>query len=193
MPGTCVRLCPPSLDQGPDFPSWSPTCSPTVMAKRHLPLAFHDRGLAVLETVAAILKTKGRRVWCISPVDTVYDAVAEMAKRSVGALPVVSHGYLVGMLSERDYARKIILQGRSSRETLVRDIMTVSPVTVTPRDSVDHCMRLVIERRVRHLPVIEHGTIVGILSIGDLVKAVIENQAFTIDQLQMYIATTYPS
>jgi len=166
---------------------------PCIMAKPHRSSSFRNHGLAVLETVDAILRTKDRRVWRISPLDTVYNAVAEMATRSVGSLPVVSHGYLVGMITERDYARKVILQGRSSRETLVRDIMSLSPVTVTPRDTVDHCMRLMTERRIRHLPVMEHGVVVGILSIGDLVRAVIENQAFTIDQLQMYIATAYPS
>jgi CBS domain-containing protein len=164
------------------------------MAKQPVQGTLHDNShLAVLETVETILKHKGNEVWHVEPSTTVYEAVAEMAKRGIGALPVLLHGRLIGIISERDYARKIILQGRSSRETLVREIMTLSPVSVAPCDTVDFCLRLMTERRIRHLPVLERGSIVGILSIGDLVKAIIATQAFTIDQLQTYIAAVYPS
>jgi len=151
------------------------------------------RRMAVIDTVRSILETKGRQVWHITPSATVYEAVAEMAKRGVGALPVLTRNRLVGMISERDYARKVILEGRASRETLVRDIMTPAPISVSPGDTLDHCLRLMTQRRIRHLPVVEHKRVVGILSIGDLVKAVIDTQAFTIDQLQTYIVAGYPS
>jgi CBS domain-containing protein len=151
------------------------------------------RKRAVLETVRSILDNKGYSVTTVGPAQTVFEAIAEMAEIGVGALPVVADGVLVGIVSERDYARKVILQGRSSRETLVRDIMTESPVTVSPQDTVDECMRIVTDRHIRHLPVVEGGELKGIVSIGDLVKAIISAQAFTIDQLHTYIGTGYPS
>ena len=112
-----------------------------------------------------------------------------MAERGIGALLVMQGARLAGILSERDYARKIVLQGRSSRDTPVRDIMTAEVVTVAPGDSIDHCMQLVTDRRIRHLPVVDGGAVVGVLSIGDLVKTVIELQRRDIDQLQRYIAS----
>jgi CBS domain-containing protein len=151
------------------------------------------RKRAVLDTVRTILEHKGYSVTTVSPHATVYEAIAEMAEIGVGALPVMENGKLVGIVSERDYARKVILQGRSSRETLVREIMTESPVTVSPSHSVDECMRIVTDRHIRHLPVMEAGELKGIVSIGDLVKAIISSQAFTIDQLHTYIGTGYPS
>jgi CBS domain-containing protein len=151
------------------------------------------RKRAVLDTVRSILENKGYSVTTISPAATVYEAIREMAQIGVGALPVVANGELVGIVSERDYARKVILQGRSSRETLVREIMTESPVTVSLRHTVDECMRIVTDRHIRHLPVVEGGELRGIVSIGDLVKAIISTQAYTIDQLHTYIATGYPS
>jgi CBS domain-containing protein len=111
-----------------------------------------------------------------------------MAERQVGALLVMDGPTLAGILSESDYARKIVLQGRSSKDTPVRDIMTSTVVTVAPGDSIDRCMQLVTDRRIRHLPVLDDGAVVGVLSIGDLVKAVIELQRQAIDQLQRYIA-----
>lgn len=148
---------------------------------------------AVLDTVRSILDNKGYDVVSISPDSTVFDAVAEMARAEVGALLVIAGGHLEGIVSERDYARKVILQGRSSKETLVREIMTPSPITVTLDQSVDECMRIVTERRIRHLPVVDGGEIRGMVSIGDFVKAIISSQAFTIDQLHMYIGTGYLS
>jgi CBS domain-containing protein len=151
------------------------------------------RKRAVLDTVRTILEHKGYSITTVLPGATVYEAIAEMAEIGVGALPVVANGQLVGIVSERDYARKVILQGRSSRETLVREIMTESPITVSPTHTVDECMRIVTDRHIRHLPVMEGGELIGIVSIGDLVKAIISTQAFTIDQLHTYIGTGYPS
>ncbi len=155
---------------------------------KNLPFTLGDaRKRAAVDTVASILETKGSEVVSISPAATVYDALAEMAHNEVGALLVLSEGELVGIISERDYARKVILAGRSSKETLVRDIMTSSPVTVTPAHTVDDCLRIVTENRIRHLPVVEGGAVKGIVSIGDLVKALLSSQAYTIDQLHTYI------
>jgi len=147
---------------------------------------------ALVETISVLLERKGNQVWQVSPTSTVFEAIAEMAARSVGALPVVAQGILVGIVSERDYARKVILQGRSSQHTLVREIMTPSPITVTSGHTVDQCMRIMTANRVRHLPVVDEDTLTGIVSIGDLVKAIIATQEFTIDQLHTYISATYP-
>jgi CBS domain-containing protein len=134
-----------------------------------------------------VLESKGSDLWYISPNATVYAAIAEMAHRGVGALPVVTRGRLVGIVSERDYARKVILQGRSSKDTLVKDIMTPSPATVTPETTVDVCLRMMTFKRVRHLPVLDQDKLVGIVSMGDLVESIISAQAYTIDQLHTYI------
>ena len=117
------------------------------------------------------------------------DAIRLMAEKGIGAVVVMQAGRLAGILSERDYARKIVLQGRSSRDTPVRDIMTANVVTVRLDDSVDHCMQLVTDKRIRHLPVLERDAVLGVVSIGDLVRAVIEDQQLEIDQLQRYIAS----
>ena len=118
-----------------------------------------------------------------------YDGIRLMGERGVGALLVMEGPRLVGILSERDYARKIVLKGRSSRETPIRDIMTADVKTVTPGDSTEHCMALMTDSRIRHLPVLEGSNVIGVLSIGDLVKAVMEMQRQDIDQLQRYIAS----
>lgn len=162
------------------------------MANRGKQFPGDGKQTAVVEKISLILERKGTQVWQVSPDATVFDAIAEMAERSVGALPVVSDGQLVGIISERDYARKVILQGRSSHQTAVREIMTPSPITATPDYTVDQCMRIMVEYRIRHLPVVDLGSLAGIISIGDLVNAIIETQAFTIDQLQLYISATYP-
>ncbi len=139
--------------------------------------------------VSQILAHKGRDVWSIRSTDSVYDALAELADKGVGALVVVDDGDLKGILSERDYARKIILHGRDSASTRVADIMTSELVTVVPTQSVNDCMQIMTEHRIRHLPVVDEGRLVGVVSIGDVVKAVIEDQRFLIEQLESYITS----
>jgi CBS domain-containing protein len=134
-------------------------------------------------------KTAGAEVWSIEAEDPVLEAIQMMADKHVGALPVMRGTSLVGIVSERDYARKVILHGRSSAETPVWQIMSSPVITVTPEDTVHHCMQVVTENRVRHLPVLEKGLLIGIVSIGDLVKAVIDEQQETITQLEKYIAS----
>lgn len=140
-----------------------------------------------MKTVRQLLKTKGTDVWCISPEATVLDAIRLMAEREIGALIVMEHGSVVGMLSERDYARKVLLKGRSSRNTPIRDIMTTNVIFAEPGQDVDYCMTVMTEKRVRHLPVMEDGRLIGIVSIGDLVKSIISEQQETIEQLENYI------
>ena len=142
-----------------------------------------------MRTVRQLLEAKSPEIIAIGPEAPVIDAIRLMAERGIGALLVLQGARLAGILSERDYARKIVLQGRSSRDTPVRDIMTAEVVTVAPGDSIDHCMQLVTDRRIRHLPVVDGGEVIGVLSIGDLVKTVIELQRRDIDQLQRYIAS----
>lgn len=137
--------------------------------------------------VARLLTSKGHDLWSVAPDATVYDAIALMAKHGVGALVVLEDDRLVGIISERDYARKVILQDRSSRDTLVRTIMTTDVVSVRPDASVEACMALMTERRIRHLPVTEDERLVGILSIGDLVKFIIADRELLIEQLEGYI------
>ena len=138
--------------------------------------------------IGALLEKKGARVWSLAPTATIYDALAMMAEKGVGALPIVDQGNLLGILSERDYARKVLLQGRSSRDTAVTEIMSSPVVSVTPSQTVEECMHIVTDKRIRHLPVIENGRIVGIVSIGDLVNWVITAQRETIHHLEAYIA-----
>ena len=139
-------------------------------------------------TISAILKNKSGEVWSTTPATSVYEAIEMMAEREVGALPVMEQGQLRGILSERDYARKIILMGRSSKETPVSDIMTANPTTVTPQQTVADCMRIVTDKRIRHLPVVENGKLTGMISIGDLVNWVISEQEQTIRHLEAYIS-----
>lgn len=140
-----------------------------------------------MKTVSQLLQVKGGSVLSVSPGNRVFDALKLMAEKNVGALLVMEDGRLCGIMSERDYARKVILLGKSSHELAVRDIMSDKVVTVTPGQSVDDCMSLMNSRRIRHLPVMDGERIVGVLSIGDLVKAVIESQEQTIRQLEDYI------
>lgn len=149
--------------------------------------------MEVLETVRSILKQKGSQVWSVTPATTVYQAVEMMADKAVGALAVVSNNKIVGIISERDYARKVILKGKSSRETPVGKIMSGTVFTATPDYTVDDCMRIMTAHRIRHLPVVQGEDLVGMISIGDLVKAIISTQAETIDQLTNYIEGKYPA
>ena len=143
--------------------------------------------------VSAILAQKEvSTVWSIAPNAMVIDAIQVMDEKNVGALPVVENGALVGIVSERDYTRKVILKGRSSKETPVIDIMTQQLLTVNPSDSVTECMRIMTENRVRHLPVLEGNNLVGILSIGDVVNWFISAQTATIDNLERYVTGDYP-
>ena len=142
-----------------------------------------------MRTIAHVLASKGSTVWAISPEATVYEALQVMAQHNVGALLIIEGGAPVGMISERDYARKIVLMGRSSLDTRVRVVMT-TPLTSCPSShSIDAAMVLMTRTRVRHLPVIDGGRLLGLVSIGDLVKARIADQQFTIAQLEQYIAT----
>ena len=141
-----------------------------------------------METVNQLLKVKGGQIFSVAPTDSVLRAIEIMATRHVGALLVMAQDALQGIISERDYARKVILKNRSSHDTPVGDIMTKNPVTVSADATVHHCMEIMTEGRFRHLPVVDKGRVVGILSIGDLVKAVIEDQSQKIEQLERYIA-----
>ena len=137
--------------------------------------------------VSALIGQKGSDVWSIAPDTIVFDAIQMMSEKNVGALPVTRGHEVVGMFSERDYTRKIVLKGRSSKETSVGDVMSAPPMTVTPGDSIDRCMRLMTQNRVRHLPVVDNGRLVGIVSIGDLVNWIISAQGAAIEQLEQYI------
>ena len=139
-------------------------------------------------SVRQLLARKGTEVWSIDAEEPVLAAIQAMADRRVGALPVTRNGELVGVVSERDYARKVILLGRSSAETPVWQIMSSPVVTVSPTEDARKCMKLMTEKRIRHLPVIDDGHMVGVISIGDLVRAVIEEQEHTIEQLERFIA-----
>jgi CBS domain-containing protein len=138
-------------------------------------------------TVRQILDTKGGDVWSISPDQSVFDAIRMMADKGIGALLVLEGDELVGILSERDYARKVILKGRSSKETPVRDIMTSKVLYVGPDRTIDQCMAIITEKRIRHLPVMEGDRLLGVISSGDLIKAMISHQEFIIEQLESYI------
>jgi CBS domain-containing protein len=139
-------------------------------------------------TVNQILSTKGREVYSIVSTITVFEALRVMGEKNIGAVLVIEEGVLKGILSERDYARKIILKDKSSKKTPVSEIMESEVVTVTPSDNLDYCMGLMSQNRIRHLPVVENNTIIGLVSIGDVVKAIIEVQKETIKHLDSYIS-----
>jgi CBS domain-containing protein len=140
-----------------------------------------------MTTVSQILQAKGNQVWTITPAATVYEALALMAEHGIGALVVVEDGAVVGILSERDYARKVVLQGKSSRDTPVRDVMSSQVVCVRPSQTLDQCMAVMTNKRIRHLPVLDQGRLAGVVSIGDVVKAIITEQSIMIDHLKDYI------
>src|SRR6266436_10332459 len=149
--------------------------------------------MKVTGIVSAVLARKDPAVWSIGPNATVFDAIQQMAEKNVGALPVVDDGTLVGIISERDYTRKVFLLGKSSKETPVRDVMTEQLLTVSPGDSVEGCMQIMPEKRVRHLPVMEGTKLIGILSIGDLVNWFISAQKAAIENLERFATGDYPS
>ena len=140
-----------------------------------------------MQTAADILRSKGHEVWSIQPDSVIIDAIRLMAERRVGALLVMQEERIAGIVSERDYARKVALEGRSSRDALVRDIMSTRVLCAKPEQTVQECMALMSDKRARHLPVLDHKRVVGMISIGDLVKSIIAEQQFEIEQLQHYI------
>ena len=145
-----------------------------------------------VDKIDSVLKLKGGQIWSVAPTATVYEAIEKMSAKGIGALLVMADGRLAGIISERDYARKVILRDRSSKQTQVQEIMTSPVVTVTPQHSVEECMRAMTENRVRHLPVLDRDRVVGIISIGDLVNWIISAHEETIGHLQSYIAGNYP-
>lgn len=145
------------------------------------------------EPVALVLRRKGSEVHAISPDATVYEALEKLAEKNIGALVVLSGSDLAGIFSERDYARQVILKGRSSRDTQVHEVMTAPVVTVSPKTSIDECMQLMTRERCRHLPIVDGHDVAGIVSIGDLVNWIISAQDATIHQLEDYISGKYPA
>ena len=149
--------------------------------------------MKLADTVQSILRSKGGQVWSVSPDTSVFDALAKMADHEIGALLVISDSRPAGIFSERDYARKVILQGKSSRLLQVREIMASPVISVAPHNTVDDCMNLMTANRIRNLPVVDKDRVVGIVSIGDLVKWIISAQDDTIHQLENYITGKYPA
>ena len=141
-----------------------------------------------MATVKQLLKGKGHDIWSVGPEASVYEAIELMADKEVGALVVMEGDSLVGVLSERDYARKVVLQGRSSRDTKIKEIMTSRVAYARPGQTVEECMAMMTDKRIRHLPVLEGDELLGVISIGDLVKAIIEEQQHVIEQLEQYIS-----
>ena len=143
--------------------------------------------------VSSILDRKGRQLWFIESTSTVFEAISLMAEKNVGALPVMKGSRLLGMISERDYTRKVILQGRVSRETLVAEIMTKEVITVSANDSVEDCLEIMTKNHVRHLPIMEGDRMTGLVSIGDLVNWIILAQSNAIDDLRRFVTGAYPA
>jgi len=144
-----------------------------------------------MKTVNEVLKGKGREICTISPLATVFQALELMAEKDIGALPVVQNGKLVGIFSERDYARKIILKGRASKDTTVSELMTQTVFYVNPENTVDECMALMTSKQIRHLPVLDRDRLAGIITLGDVVKRIISEQEFTIKELEKYVKGEY--
>ena len=139
-------------------------------------------------TISAVMKRKTGEVWSVTPETSVYQAIEMMAEKQVGALLVIVQGQLLGIISERDYARKVILKGRSSKETAVSEIMSSPVIFVSPQHTVGDCMRIITENRIRHLPVVQNAAVVGLISIGDLVNWIVTEQQETIRHLEAYIS-----
>ena len=149
--------------------------------------------MEITTTIGSILNRKGTMVWSVAPTNTVFEAISMMAEKNVGALPVLEGDRLVGMISERDYARKVILLGRGSRETSVAEIMTVNLKTVGLSESVQECMQIMTDNRVRHIPVLEGDKLAGLISIGDCVNWIISAQTAAIDDLERFVTGAYPA
>ena len=141
----------------------------------------------MIKTIREILDKKGHQIWSVSPDTKIFEALQLMAEKNIGALVVLNGDKLVGIISERDYAQKVALKGKTSKETPVRDIMTPKVLYVTPEKTAEDCMALMIEKRIRHLPVYEQDKLIGVVSIGDVVKAVIEEKKIAIEHLENYI------
>lgn len=141
-----------------------------------------------MKTIRELLDKKGHQVWSIGSASGVYDALVLMAEKNIGAVTVMDGDRLVGIFSERDYTRDVVLQGRETKETRVSEVMTGRPVCVAPEQTVEECLALMTDKRVRHLPVLEDDAVIGLVSIGDAVKEVISEQQFTIEQLEQYIS-----
>ena len=141
-----------------------------------------------MKSVSDILKNKGNDIWSVKPENTVYESLQLMADKGIGSLLVMDGEKLVGIVTERDYARKVILEGKSSKNSSVAEVMTTRVLCVSPERTVDECMALMTDKRARHLPVLDHKRVIGVVSIGDLVKALISEQQVLIDQLQHYIS-----
>ncbi|MDB6056193.1 MAG: hrp [Verrucomicrobiales bacterium] len=144
--------------------------------------------MQTIGTIDSILHHKGPQVWSISPDKTVFEAIAMLAEKNIGALPVIENGKVIGIFSERDYTRKVALAGKSSKGTRVREIISTEVISVTPGSSVEECMRLMTEHRIRHLPVCHDEKLVGFISIGDLVNWTISMQSAALDQMENYLA-----
>jgi len=147
--------------------------------------------MKIIGNVSSLLQNKPAQIYSVTPESCVYDAIQFMAQKNIGAVLVISGDSLVGIMSERDYTRKVALRGKSSKETPVRDIISTKVFTVTPDQSIEDCMKLMTEHRVRHLPVVEGGKVLGIISIGDLVNWIISAQNATIEQMEQYISGGY--
>lgn len=144
-----------------------------------------------MQLISQVLQAKGHDIWSIAPDATVLDALKLMAEKNIGALLVIENGELVGIMSERDYARKVILEGKTSKDTPVRDIMSTRVLYIRPDQTIEDCMALMINKKIRHLPVMREGKVIGVLSIGDVVKAVISEKEYLIEQLENYITDSY--
>ena len=142
-----------------------------------------------MKTITQFLADRSEQVWSVKPDDTVLDALKLMADKNIGALLVISDERLVGIFSERDYARKVVLMGKSSSSLLIREIMTTKTISITPNHSIEQCMQIMSDHKIRHLPILRGDKVVGMISIGDVVKAMIETQKIMIEQLQQYITT----